>query len=235
MNKENEFLPNVSIIIPTLNESKHLPLILSDLIELREAEILIIDSLSDDKTKDIAKIYGAKFYKLNKKNRGLQLNFGAKKAKGNWLLFLHADSRLKKNWSEEIKLITQKESNLIYFFNFKINDKKYIYKLLEKLVNLRCLLFKIPYGDQGLLIHKKTFLEQNGFKEIPLMEDIDFIKRLPDKRSLIPLKNSIFTSSRKWDEVNFITQSFRNWKFRRRWLKGDCLDTIYADYYKKKN
>ena len=90
----------ISIIIPTLNESNNLPLLLSDLSEIfEESEILIIDSLSKDKTKAISYIYGCKFYKLYKKNRGLQLNFGAKKAKGNWLLFLHADSRLKLNWS----------------------------------------------------------------------------------------------------------------------------------------
>ena len=96
-------MTEISIIIPTLNESDNLPLLLADLSEIyRDAEILVIDANSKDMTKEISIIYGAKYFLIRKRNRGLQLNYGASKAKGNWLLFLHADSRLKRNWSHEI-------------------------------------------------------------------------------------------------------------------------------------
>jgi len=229
---ENKIL---SIIIPTLNESKSLPLLLSDLSELRNSEILIIDSLSTDKTREIASIYGAKFYQLKQKNRGLQMNFGAKKATGKWLLFIHADSRLKENWSEEVNLIMQKESPLVYFFKFKINSQKKAFRVLEFLVNLRCFFFKDPYGDQGLLIEKNKYLKNDGFKKIPLMEDIEFIKRIKKKEDIICLKNSIYTSGRKWDQNNFLIQSFKNYKLRKRWLRGDSIDLVYKDYYKSKD
>ena len=230
--KKNNIL---SVIIPTVNESKNLPLLLSDLSELSNAEILIIDSLSQDKTKDIAKIYGTRFYQLNQMNRGLQLNFGAQKATGKWLLFLHADSRFKNKWSKEINLIMQKNLPMIYFFKFKINSKKKIYRILEFFVNMRCLFLKEPYGDQGLLIQKTTYFEHSGFKEIPLMEDIDFIKRIKNKEYLICLNNSILTSCRKWEQINFLKQSFNNWKLRKRWVKGDPLTSIYEEYYKSRN
>ena len=229
---ENDIL---SIIIPTLNESKSLPLLLSDLSELRNSEILVIDSFSKDKTREIASIYGARFYQLNQKNRGLQMNFGAKKATGKWLLFIHADSRLKENWSEEINLIMQNNFPIIYFFKFKINNQKKIYRLLEFFVNMRCFFFKDPYGDQGLLIEKNKYLKNEGFKKIPLMEDIEFIKRIKKREVLVCLKNSIYTSSRKWDQNNFFIQSFKNWKLRKRWLRGDPIDLIYKDYYKAKD
>ena len=229
---ENNIL---SIIIPTLNESKNLPLLLSDLSELSNSEILIIDSFSKDKTREIASIYGAKFYQLKQKNRGLQMNFGAKKATGKWLLFIHADSRLKENWSEEVNLIMQKESPFVYFFKFKINSQKKTFRLLEYLVNMRCFFFNDPYGDQGLLIEKNKYFKNEGFKEIPLMEDIEFIKRIKKREDLICLKNSIYTSSRKWDQNNFLIQSFKNWKLRKRWLRGDPIDLIYKDYYKSKD
>ena len=225
----------LSIIIPTLNESKNLPLLLSDLSELRNIEILIIDSFSKDKTKEIANIYGAKFYQLNKKNRGFQMDFGAQKASGKWLLFIHADSRLKKNWSEEIKFIIQKKSSIVYFFKFKINSQKKIYRLLEFFVNMRCFFFKDPYGDQGLLIQKNKYIKNNGFKKIPLMEDIDFIERIKKREQLTCLKNSIYTNSRKWDRTNFLVQSFKNWKLRKRWRRGDPLSLIYKDYYQSKD
>ena len=227
-------MPKISVIIPTLDESKNLPLLLNDLIEINDiAEIIIIDSVSKDKTKDIAFLYGAKFHKIYKKNRGLQMNFGAKNAEGEWLLFLHADSRLKSNWSEEIRPLINKESIYIYFFKLKINNKKLIFRILESLVSLRCFLFKSPYGDQGILIHKNTYNKNQGYKEIPIMEDFDFIKRIKKKKYLLCLKNSIYTSSRKWENKNIILQSIRNWNLRRRWLKGDLSESIYSEYYKR--
>ena len=87
-------LPKFSIIIPTYNEANNLPLLLSDLSFIKkEVEILIIDGGSQDKTIDIAKIYGSKIYQSEEKNRGLQLNIGANNAEGEWFIFLHADSR----------------------------------------------------------------------------------------------------------------------------------------------
>jgi len=230
--KEDKLITKISIIIPTLNESKNLPLLLSDLSEINHlSEILIIDSTSTDKTKDIAFINNIKFYKINKNNRGLQLNYGAKKAKGDWLLFIHADSRLKFNWSRKVVDISKRDSNLIYYFNFKVNNTSFTYRFLEFFVNLRCLLFKTPYGDQGLLISKENFKTYGGYKTIPIMEDVDFISRI-NKKNLRSLKIPIFTSSRKWDEVNFVWQSLKNWHLRKLMRKDYSLSSIYKKYYK---
>ena len=224
-------MKKLSIIIPTLNESKNLPLLLSDLAENNfDSEILIVDSLSKDKTKDIALIYGASFYKVQKKNRGFQLNYGAEKARGDWILFLHADSRLNKSWSKEIQYLIMKKSRFIYYFKFKVNNKLFTYRILELFVNLRCFLFKSPYGDQGLLINKEIFNNYGGYKDIPLMEDFDFIRRI-NRKNLVALKNSIYTSSRKWRKVNIILQAIYNWKLRRMWIKGVSLNEIYKKYY----
>ena len=230
--KEDKLITRISIIIPTLNESNNLPLLLSDLSEINNiSEILIIDSTSTDKTKDIALINGTKFYKLNKNNRGLQLNYGAEKAKGEWLLFIHADSRLKFNWSRKVKDISKRDSTFIYYFNFKVNNKSFTYRFLEFFVNLRCFLFKTPYGDQGLLISKENFKTYGGYKKIPLMEDFDFISRI-NKRNLRSLKIPIFTSSRKWDEVNFVLQSLKNWHLRKLMRKDYSINRIYEKYYR---
>ena len=236
MKEEAEKLKSVSIIIPTLNEADNLPLLLNDLSEFRiNSEVILIDSCSKDKTKDIAALYGIRFYQINKKNRGYQLNFGSTLAEGNWLLFLHADSRFKSNWSREIKDIIRKNKNYIYFFNLKINSKKPFFRILEFFVFLRCYLFKMPYGDQGLLIHKNTFKKTKGFRNLPIMEDFDFIKRIQDKSYLLPLKNSIITSDRKWVKRNFLFQAIKNWHLRRRWENGEDIDVIYKEYYNLKN
>ncbi len=221
-----------SIIIPTFNEAKNLPLLLSDLSNLNSfGEIIVVDANSTDKTVDIANLYGAKVYHSNEKNRGLQLNIGAKKAKSEWFIFIHADSRLNKDWSKIFKSILTNDKSLIYFFKFKIDNKKIIYRFLETLVNARSFFLKNPYGDQGLIIHRKNYFNKKGFKKIPLMEDLDFLFRL-DKRKLKMLSFPIHTSSRKWEKTNIALQSLKNWNLRRRWLNGESIKSIYSDYYK---
>ena len=222
-----------SIIIPTINEANNLPLLLSDLsIINKDGEILIIDCGSEDRTVDIANIYGAKVYKSKERNRGLQLDMGAKNSKGEWLIFLHADTRLTHDWFTKIKSVLKGDKNFIYYFKFKINNKKIIFRVLEILVNLRSQFFKQPYGDQGLIIHRTTYFKNNGYRKIPLMEDVDFISRLY-KKDLKQLNLPIFTSSRKWERTNIFLQALKNWNFRRRWFKGESTKSIYSDYYKK--
>ena len=226
-------MPNISIIIPTYNESQHLPFLLSDLsITNHETEIIIIDCNSEDKTRDIATIYGAKIYESKKRNRGLQLNIGAKKAQGEWFIFLHADSRISKGWLKKVMSVIKTDENFIYFFKFKVNNTKIIYRLLEIFVNLRSFLFKDPYGDQGLLIKRATYFKYKGYSKIPLMEDLDFIKRLKKKVVIKMLNIPIYTSSRKWKNTNIISQAFKNWNYRKRWLRGESINSLYEDYYK---
>jgi len=193
-------LSKISIIIPTINEANNLPLLLSDLSSIqKEGEIIIVDCGSEDKTIDIANIYGAKVFISKEMNRGLQLNIGAKNSKGDWLIFLHADTRLTYDWLSKINTLLKGNKNYIYYFKFKINHKKIIYRVLEILVNIRSKFFKQPYGDQGLIIHRNTYFKNNGFRKIPLMEDLDFFRRLNNKKDLKQLNLPIFTSSRKWD------------------------------------
>ena len=226
-------MPKISIIIPTFNEANNLPLLLSDLsIIQKESEILIVDCGSEDRTVDIGDIYGAKVYKSSERNRGLQLDIGAKHSKGEWLIFLHADTRLNHDWFRKMKSVLDRDKNYIYYFKFKINDKKIIYRILEVLVNFRSKYLKQPYGDQGLIIHKSIYLKNNGFQKIPLMEDVDFLRRLNNKKQLKQLNFPIFISSRKWERTNIFLQALKNWNFRRRWLKGESTRSIYSDYYK---
>jgi len=226
-------LLKISIIIPTINEANNLPLLLSDLSSIHEeSEIIIVDCGSEDNTIDIANIYGAKVCLSKERNRGLQLNIGAKNSKGDWLIFLHADTRLTHDWFKKINSVLKGSKNSIYYFKFKINHKKIIYRVLEILVNIRSKFFKQPYGDQGLIIHRKIYFKNNGFRNIPLMEDVDFLMRLNQKKDLKQLNFPIFISSRKWERTNIFLQAIKNWHFRRRWLRGESLKSIYSDYYK---
>ena len=114
-------MPKISIIIPTINEANNLPLLLSDLSSIqKKGEIIIVDCGSEDKTIDIANIYGAKIFIAKERNRGLQLDIGARNSKGDWLIFLHADTRLTHDWFRKINSVLEGEENNIYYFKFKI-------------------------------------------------------------------------------------------------------------------
>ena len=227
-------MSKITIIIPTINEANNLPLLLSDLSSIKkEGEIIIVDCGSEDKTIDIANIYGAKVFISKERNRGLQLDIGAKNSKGEWLIFLHADTRLTHDWFRKINSVLKGDKNYIYYFKFKINHKKIIYRVLEILVNFRSKYLKQPYGDQGLIIHRTIYFDNNGFRKIPLMEDVDFLRRLNKKKDLKQLNLPIFISSRKWERTNIFLQAIKNWQFRRRWLRGESAQSIYSDYYKK--
>ena len=148
-------------------------------------------------------------------------------------MFLHADSRLTHNWFREINSVLKGGKNFIYYFKFKINDNNIVYRFLEILVNFRSQYFKQPYGDQGLIIHREIYLKNDGFRKIPIMEDVDFFRRLNNKKNLKQLNLPIFTSSRKWERTNIFLQALKNWHLRRRWLKGESTKSIYSDYYKQ--
>jgi len=191
-------LSKISIIIPTINEADNLPLLLSDLSTMhKEGEIIIVDCSSEDKTIDIANIYGAKVYKSKEKNRGLQLNMGAKNSREDWLIFLHADTRLSHDWFRKVNSVFKEDKNYIYYFKFKINHKKLIYRVLEILVNFRSKFLKQPYGDQGLIIHRTTYFKNNGFRKIPLMEDVDFLRSLNKKKRFKTIKFTYFYKFKK--------------------------------------
>ena len=146
---------------------------------------------------------------------------------------MHADTRLTHDWFKKINSFLRGNKNSIYYFEFKINNKKIIYRVLEILVNFRSKFFKQPYGDQGLIIHRTIYFKNNGFRNIPLMEDVDILMRLNQKKDLKQLNFPIFISSRKWERTNIFLQAIKNWHLRRRWLKGESLKSIYSDYYKK--
>ena len=162
----------------------------------------------------------------------MQLNIGATKAKGEWFIFLHADSRLCQGWLKKVKTVISANENFIYFFKFKINNKKIIYRFLEIVVNLRSCILKDPYGDQGLIINRETYFKNKGYRKIPLMEDLDFIKRIKNKVPLKMLTIPIYTSSRKWENNNIFFQAIKNWGLRKRWLRGESIESLYDDYYK---
>jgi rSAM/selenodomain-associated transferase 2 len=208
--KTLESHPVISTIIPTLNaeatlEKTLLSLNSSPLI----AEIIVSDGASTDRTRNLAENVGAKFC-FAEQGRGQQLAAGAAQAQHNWLLFLHADTVLEPGWEEEAEdFIKHYPSQSAAVFRFALNDSRFCARILERLVRLRGFLFALPYGDQGLLISKKFYNDLGGFRAIPLMEDVDIIRRIGRHR-LVRFKSKAITSAERYQRHGYIFRSLKN-------------------------
>ena len=225
----------LSIIIPCLNEEEKLPLIIADLMRADiQKKIIIVDSGSSDNTLLIARLTGADVLTSEEPNRGEQLGKGALHSNSEWLLFLHADSRLDKTWYKKISKVmtTRNTNNYAWFFDLKISNKNLIFRLVEVIVSIRSHIFKRPYGDQGLLINKELYLEIGGYKPLHLMEDLDLILRLSKENRIRGLHTKIYTDSRKWEKTNVLVQSLKNAILRQRWRKGESSKKLFHEYYR---
>ena len=227
-------LPTLSVIIPTLNEAIHLPLLLSDLNKKQNNfDLTIVDGGSTDLTISIAKIQGINVIKSPKANRGYQLDYGASNAKADWLLFLHADSRLEPSWVNSLsRIIKNKTSeNYAWYFDFKIKKNHLQFRFLEIAVALRSYILQRPYGDQGLLIHKDLYYHSGGFNPIEIMEDLDLITRVTKTNKVKRIGEKIYTSDKKWTRENIISRYIKNAALRKKWRQGYDLKQLSKEYY----
>ncbi len=225
----------LSIVIPTINEASRLSLLIADLNRWHHhLEICICDSLSSDLTTFIAELAGAKVVKVKEANRGVQLHSGSCNTTGNWILFLHADCRMPKNWEEVIsrKINEPTSKDYAWFFDFKTQSKSIEFNLLELAVNMRSHLFSRPYGDQGLLINRDLYDQIGGYRPLPIMEDLDLIERLSKEVKIKSLGIPLYIDNRRWANTNIITQAWKNANLRRRWRAGESSKSLVIEYYK---
>ncbi len=236
----------LSIIIPTLNSAKELPAtfaaLMPALLEGAINEVIIVDGGSTDDTIKIADEAGATIIKAEKKGRGPQLSTGAKAAKNQWMLFLHSDTELEDDWHiEAIQFIKSQDQNTTAetannkipsaaAFKFSLKDKGVFPKLIAKMVALRCALFSLPYGDQGLLISKKTYDKCGGYPQFPIMEDTDIIRRLPTPVKI--LQSRAFTSAERYQKEGYFKRSTRNLYCLAAYYRGLPPEKIYQIYTK---
>ena len=226
--------PELSVVIPCLNEATRLPLLLADLhrSELR-LEILLADGGSSDATPQIARQSGAHLIRIHPPGRGRQLRAAANQARGDWLLFLHADSRLPLRWSCAVRslLKTSAAAASAWYFDLRISPSTPARRLLERGVGLRSRWLQRPYGDQGLLLHRELYARCGGFAELPLMEDLDLVERLSHRADLRPIGLPLTTDGRRWNSDGVIRRSWRNASLRRRWKQGESAERLAEAYY----
>ena len=197
----------ITVVIPTLNASSTISFTLANVSKYIN-NIIIVDADSKDNTVQIAKKYKVKIIK-SLANRGKQLHIGALSSNTDWLLFLHADTLLSKNSFKEMQKFIEMQPNKAGYFMLKFNSNKYFASILEKIVYFRNKIFHLPYGDQGLLISKKLYKNIGGFAPIPIMEDVNIIRRI-SYRNLILINSYVITDASKYIEYGWIKRTFIN-------------------------
>ena len=203
----------VSIVIPTLQAAEELPLTLDCLCAGSDPlvrEIVVADGGSTDDTTALAERRGARVLSAPT-GRGAQLAAGARAAESDWLFFLHADTRLGAGWREAVGAFTAAVENRerAGVFRFALDDAAPAARRLERIVAWRSRLFGLPYGDQGVLIHRAFYEAIGGFRPLPLMEDVDLVRRI-GRRRLTLLPAQAVTSAERYRRSGYVLRSLRN-------------------------
>jgi rSAM/selenodomain-associated transferase 2 len=207
----------ISVIIPTFNAAPTLVHTLATLVPAVVAgivqEAIIADGGSTDDTLAIAGAAGTRLVQAPR-GRGRQLDAGAAMARGDWLLFLHADTGLEPGWAEEAQSFIDRveagrRGQAAAYFRFSLDDDGFMPRLVESLVGWRCVLLALPYGDQGLLISRALYDRLGGFRSIPLMEDVDLVRRLK-RRELVRLKSRAVTSAKRYQREGYVSRCLQN-------------------------
>lgn len=142
--------------------------------------------------------------------RGLQLNAGAAEATGRWVWFVHADSQLPDGWFACFEGLDPREDVAGGAFAFRLDSPAWQARWLERAVALRVRLFGLPYGDQGIFVRRSVFHSMRGFLPIPLMEDVEFMRRLKRQGRVVHLSQGMVTSARRWEQRGWVRQSLSN-------------------------
>ncbi|MDZ7362238.1 MAG: TIGR04283 family arsenosugar biosynthesis glycosyltransferase [candidate division KSB1 bacterium] len=206
----------VSIIVPTLNEAQNVRRLASTLSALPEAEIIFCDGGSCDGTPDeIQHCVGGRWnVRLIHApcNRAQQMNAGAKQAKGEWLIFLHADTVLPRESFNGFLVMAKQSPHLnAGAFTFRVAHQSWVYRYLEFYVGLRCKLLKLPFGDQAIFIRRKLFEAIGGYREdFPLMEDMEIAQRLNKQQGFVLLDFLVYTSARRYEAEGFFKRGLGN-------------------------
>ncbi len=223
----------ISVVIPVHKEQEGINPFLSRLAEifsLDRHQIIVVDGGPKHETLVALNVPGIVTI-ASDKGRGKQMNIGASKAGGDILLFVHADTFLPDN-APELILTAMKDKNLVGgAFSLGIETERTSLKLIARAANLRSNLTRVPYGDQAIFLRKHFFEKMGGFREIPIMEDLELMTRIRKSGGKISiLSEKTMTSPRRWIKEGIIKCTLRNWLIRILYHLGFSLERISRMY-----
>lgn len=223
-----------SIIVPVFHEGERI----NDLIEYvnrldseGNSEIIIVDGAQEKDT--LTAIRSNHVIKISsEQGRAKQMNAGASIARGEILVFLHADTELPTDALRKIGSFIEQKEYVGGAFDLGIKSDKLIFKAIGTISSLRSRLNRIPFGDQAIFIRREYFNKMGGYKEIPLMEDVELLRRIKKSGDRIRIfHDRVMTSPRRWEREGVIYCTLRNWILQALYLSGVSPEKL-TDFYK---
>ncbi|WLQ15002.1 TIGR04283 family arsenosugar biosynthesis glycosyltransferase [Hahella aquimaris] len=221
----------VSVIIPTLNEAESISAFLRVLQPLREAgwELILSDGGSRDETVSLAEPRVDKII-VSTPGRAAQMNNGAESASGEVLLFLHADTQLPQDAVAQLTAFVASNADWGRF-DVRLSGRRFMFRVVETLINLRSRITSVATGDQAIFIRKAAFQRLGGYARIPLMEDVEICKRLRRQSKPYCIRARVITSSRRWEVHGVWKTIFLMWRLRFEYWLGVAPDKLFRRYY----
>jgi len=226
----------ISVVIPVYQESERIAGVLRSLDSAAHGasyEVIVVDG--DPSGGTLASIPDSRIIQLTApKGRASQMNAGAARAKGDILLFLHADTLLPPAALQKIVHAMQGGRFVGGAFDLGFEDRRWIFTLTGRCASLKHRLTRVPYGDQAIFLRRDYFESLGGYPEIPLMEDVELMKRLKRKGGrIILLPDKVLTSTRKWEKDGILYTILRNWTLQALYLFGVTPQKLVRHYYKE--
>lgn len=221
----------LSIVIPCLNEADGIVAALRELQPLRRrgAEVIVVDGGSSDATPDLARPLADQLL-IASRGRAPQMNAGAAAASGEWLLFLHADTRLPENADQLIRERVAHTKRTWGRFDVTISGAHPLLRLIATMMNLRSRLTGIATGDQALFVSRSGFAAAGGYPPIPLMEDVALCTRLKRAGRPVCLAARVTTSGRRWEKHGVWRTVLLMWRLRLAYALGADPHALAARY-----
>ncbi len=222
----------LSIIIPVLNEERAIAATLADLRRVEACEIIVVDGGSTDRTAEIVGASAAHLVVDAPRGRGAQMNAGARRASGDVLLFLHADTRLPASASRDIRQCMADSRCVGGRFDIRLDSARPLLRLVGRMISLRSRLTRVATGDQALFARRAVFERLGGFPEMPLMEDVAFSRALKRTGRIACLRSRVVSSARRWEKQGPIRTILLMWALKLLYLAGvpaGRLKRLYGD------
>jgi len=218
---------SISIVIPVLDEADHIGSLLKRL--PNGLEVIVVDGGSKDSTVDLAFSLGYKVIS-SARGRAIQMNAGAAQTKGEVLVFLHADCMLPRDFDREISVFSFSD-RAWGRFDVRIDSQHVMFRIIERMINLRSRLTGICTGDQAIFVRRSAFEAIDGLPVIPLMEDIDVSKRLKKLSRPYIINSPVQTSARRWLKGGIFKTILMMWRFRFVYFFGASSESLAQEYY----
>ena len=222
----------LTVIVPTLDEAAHLAASLSSL--PREADVVVCDGGSIDETISIATRSGARVV-TGSRGRALQMNRGADAARGDTLLFLHADCTLGPDAYHQIQTALDNNDGddvVGGSFRMSIRDASWGLRWIAATSNARARYLHTPYGDQAIFVRRSAFEKLGGFPDIPFMEDVALVRKLKRLGKLVCVDETVTTGARHWKQLGPVRTTLLNWSMVALYLLGIPAERLEPYYHR---